>query len=62
MALRNIVQIGDPILRKKSRKVKKITDRIQILINDTDLPILFFLGQLLHYLLLCIRKNNKIRT
>ncbi len=34
MALRNIVQVGDPILRKKSREVKEITDRIQILIDD----------------------------
>lgn len=34
MALRNIVQVGDPILRKKSREVGEITERIRILIDD----------------------------
>lgn len=34
MALRNIVQVGDPILRKKSREVGEITERTRILIDD----------------------------
>ncbi|MGP1442284.1 MAG: peptide deformylase [Anaerovoracaceae bacterium] len=34
MALRNIVKVGDPILRKKSREVGEITERIRILIDD----------------------------
>ena len=34
MALRNIVQVGEPILRKKSREVGEITERTRILIDD----------------------------
>jgi len=34
MALRNIRKLGDEILRKKSRKVEKIDDRIQVLLDD----------------------------
>ena len=34
MALRNIVEKGDPILRKKSREVSEVTDRIRILMED----------------------------
>lgn len=34
MALREIRKIGDDILRKKSRTVEKIDDRIEQLIND----------------------------
>jgi peptide deformylase len=34
MALRNIRKIGDEILRKKSRTVDEITDRIRILLSD----------------------------
>lgn len=34
MALRNIRQENDEILRKKSRKVEEINDRIKILIKD----------------------------
>ena len=34
MALRNIRLEGDPILRKKSRPVEGITDRIKILLDD----------------------------
>lgn len=34
MALRQIRIDGDPILRKESRPVKKITDRINILLED----------------------------
>lgn len=34
MALRSIRKIGDELLRKKSKKVEKIDDRIQILLDD----------------------------
>ncbi len=34
MALRQIIQEGDPILRKKSRKVEKIDNRLITLIDD----------------------------
>ncbi len=34
MALRNIRTIGDPVLLKKSRPVKKVNDRLLILIDD----------------------------
>ncbi|WP_053956941.1 peptide deformylase [Inediibacterium massiliense] len=34
MAIRNIIKEGDPTLRKKSRTVDKIDDRIQTLIDD----------------------------
>ncbi len=34
MALRNIVKIGDPLLRKKSRPVTDFNDRITTLIED----------------------------
>ncbi|MBM7868924.1 peptide deformylase [Clostridium pascui] len=34
MALRNIRKIGDEILRKKSKKIEQIDDRIQMLLDD----------------------------
>jgi peptide deformylase len=34
MAIRNIRQIGDPILNKKSKEVYNMTDRIEELIDD----------------------------
>ncbi|MCH5321049.1 MAG: peptide deformylase [Eubacterium sp.] len=34
MALRNIVELGDPILNKKSRIVEKFDDRLATLIDD----------------------------
>lgn len=34
MALRNIVELGDDVLRKKCRPVADITERVQILIDD----------------------------
>ena len=34
MALRNIVLEGDPLLRKKSRPVEEINDRIIKLLDD----------------------------
>lgn len=34
MAIRNIRQVGDPILRKKSKKVNEVTDRIRVLLDD----------------------------
>ena len=34
MALRNVVVEGDPILRKKSREVTEITDRIRETLAD----------------------------
>ena len=34
MGLRNIVIQGDPILKKKSRKVEKFDERLNILIED----------------------------
>ncbi|MEF9990911.1 MAG: peptide deformylase [Romboutsia sp.] len=34
MALRQIVQIGDPVLRKKSKKVEKIDEKIIQLLED----------------------------
>lgn len=34
MALRTIRLEGDPILRKKSRDVKEVNDRLKILLND----------------------------
>ncbi len=34
MALRNIVKLGDEVLRKKCRPVDKVTERIQILVDD----------------------------
>lgn len=36
MAIRNIRIIGDPILRKKSREVEKIDDRIIQLLDDME--------------------------
>ena len=34
MALRNIVTMGDPVLRKKSRQVTDFNERLHILIDD----------------------------
>ncbi|MBQ7740622.1 MAG: peptide deformylase [Eubacterium sp.] len=34
MALRNIVKVGDPILKKKSRVVEKFDERLSTLIDD----------------------------
>ena len=34
MAIRNIVTIGDPILRKQCRPVGEVTDRTRVLIDD----------------------------
>ncbi len=34
MALRNLVIEGDPILRKKSKEVKKVDDRIRMILDD----------------------------
>ncbi|KGK88455.1 MULTISPECIES: peptide deformylase [unclassified Clostridium] len=34
MALRSIRKIGDELLRKKSKKIEQIDDRIQILLDD----------------------------
>lgn len=34
MAIRNIRIDGDPILRKTSRKVDEVTDRIRVLLDD----------------------------
>ena len=34
MALRNIVTLGDEVLRKKCRPVGEITERIQTLVDD----------------------------
>ncbi|MDD7306405.1 MAG: peptide deformylase [Peptoniphilaceae bacterium] len=34
MAIRNIRQMGDPILRKTSRDIPEVTDRIRILLDD----------------------------
>lgn len=34
MALRSIRKIGDELLRKKSKKIEKIDDRIQVLLDD----------------------------
>lgn len=34
MALRNIVEEGDPILRKKCREVGEVTERIQMILDD----------------------------
>ena len=34
MAIRNIRQVGDPILRKTSKEVKEVNDRIKILLED----------------------------
>ena len=34
MALRNIVKDGDPVLRKKSRPVAEVTDRIRTILDD----------------------------
>lgn len=34
MALRNIVEMGDEILRKKSKPVKELNERMKILIDD----------------------------
>lgn len=34
MALRNVVKLGDPILRKKSREVTKFDDRLFMLLDD----------------------------
>jgi peptide deformylase len=36
MAIRNIRKEGDPILRKKSRKVEKIDERIRVLLDDME--------------------------
>ena len=34
MAIRNIRQEGDPLLRKKSKVVPEVTDRIKVLLDD----------------------------
>ena len=34
MAIRKIVEVGDPILRKKSRPVEKFDDRLKTLLDD----------------------------
>lgn len=34
MALRNIIEEGDPILRKKSRNVDEVNDRIRMILDD----------------------------
>ena len=34
MALRTIREIGDPILEKRSKEVKEMTERLQELIDD----------------------------
>ena len=34
MALRNIVEIGDPVLNKKCRKIEKFDDKLSTLIDD----------------------------
>ena len=34
MAIRNIRQMGDPILRKTSREIPEVTDRIRLLLDD----------------------------
>lgn len=34
MAIRKIRQVGDPILRKKSKGVSQVTDRIKVLLDD----------------------------
>ncbi|MDO4869395.1 MAG: peptide deformylase [Bacillota bacterium] len=34
MALRNIIEEGDPILRKKCREVGEVTERIQVILDD----------------------------
>lgn len=34
MALRNIIEEGDPILRKRSRKVEEVNDRIRMILDD----------------------------
>jgi peptide deformylase len=34
MAIRNIVTVGDPILRKQCRPVGEVTDRTRVLIDD----------------------------
>lgn len=34
MAIRNIRQVGDPILRKTSKEVKEVNDRIKVLLDD----------------------------
>jgi len=34
MALRNIIEEGDPILRKQCREVAEVTDRIQMILDD----------------------------
>ena len=34
MALRNIVKEGDPVLRKVSRPVKEVNDRIRMILDD----------------------------
>ncbi len=34
MAIRQLRYVGDPILRKKSREVTEINDRIKILLDD----------------------------
>ncbi|QZY57125.1 peptide deformylase [Crassaminicella profunda] len=34
MAIRNVVKDGDPVLRKRSRAIEKVDERIQTLIDD----------------------------
>ena len=34
MAIRNIIEEGDPILRKKCREVDKVDDRIRMILDD----------------------------
>jgi peptide deformylase len=36
MALRNVVEEGDEILRKKAREVTEIDDRIRTLVQDME--------------------------
>lgn len=44
MAIRNIVKFGDDILKKKSREVKKIDDRIICLLDDMRETLKFHNG------------------
>ena len=39
MALRNIFVKGDDILRKTAREVKEVTERITILLDETELEL-----------------------
>lgn len=44
MALRNIVKIGDPVLKKTSRKVEKFDDKLAQLIDDMKETMYFAQG------------------